>query len=74
MYKKIALHDRMSRTTVAQLHRYLSDFAQGAHRVFWNGERAFLEIEHDTDLALVRNQFPTMVRAEERCTSGGLPW
>lgn len=74
MFKKIALHERVSLITVAQLHRYLSDFGKGGHRVFWHGDRAFVEIEEAADLDLVRNQFPTMVRAEVHARGQGFPW
>lgn len=74
MFTKIALNRRLSRKAVAQIHRYLFDFGQGAHRVFWIGDRAYLETDCASDVTLLRDQFPTMVDAEVERSSHDFPW
>lgn len=64
MFRKIVLNERLSRKTVGHIHRYLFDFGQGAHRVFWINERAYLETDCVSDIDLLRDQFPTMIVAE----------
>lgn len=61
MFKTIALNKRLSRETVGHVHRYLFDFGQGAQRVFWIGERAYLETDCMADITLLQEQFPTMI-------------
>lgn len=63
MFTKIALNKRLSRKTVAHIHRYLFDFGQGAHRVFWVGDQAYLETDCASDVSLLQEQFPTMIEA-----------
>lgn len=74
MFTKLALCERLNQKTVSQLHRYLTEFGRGAHRTFWNGGRAFVELEDLADAALVRDQFPGMVRAELRQNPHDFPW
>lgn len=64
MFTKIALNRRLSQKTVGNIHRYLFDFGQGAHRVFWVGHRAYLETDSASDITLLQEQFPTMIEAE----------
>lgn len=74
MFTKIALNQRLSRTTVGHIHRYLFDFGQGTHRVFWIGRRAYLETDCATDVALLRAQFPEVVEKEMRRGAHDLPF
>lgn len=74
MFIKLALSSRLSRPTVGQLHQYLSDFGQGQHRVIWNRNRAFIEVENPSDVALLREQFPQMVRSESTSAPTVFPW
>lgn len=52
MFKKIVFNGRLSQRTVGNIHRYLLDFGQGAHRVFWLGDRAYLETDCASDITL----------------------
>ncbi len=74
MFTKIALKRRLSRKTVAQIHRHLFNFGQGAHCVFWVGDRAYLETDCASDVTLLREQFPRMVDAEVERSSHDFPW
>lgn len=74
MFTKIALNKRLSRQTVSHIHQYLFDFGQGAHRIFWVDDRPYIEIDSTTDLALIRNQFPTMVQEEIDRNTHNFPW
>lgn len=74
MFKKIALNQRISRKTVGQIHRYLFDFGQGAHRVFWIDQRAYIETDCTEDVALLTEQFPTLVEGEIELKSHDFPW
>ncbi|SEO78730.1 hypothetical protein SAMN04490248_11267 [Salinihabitans flavidus] len=72
MFTKFALCEKLSRKTVARVHRYLFDFGQGAHRVFWNGEQAYIETDCPDDISLLRQQFPDVVQINDR-HRGGAP-
>lgn len=74
MFTKIGLNKQLSRKTVGDVHRYLFDFGQGAHRVFWVGEQAFLETDCISDVTLLKDQFPSMVEQEVDRPSQGFPW
>lgn len=74
MFTKIALKRRLSRKTVGFVHRYLFDFGQGAHRVFWVGQRAYIETDCPADVTLLRDQFPTMIDGEVDQGSHDFPW
>ncbi|MFN3664109.1 MAG: hypothetical protein ACK4TM_15315 [Yoonia sp.] len=74
MFTKIVLNKQLSRKTVGDVHRYLFDFGQGAHRVFWIGEQAYLEMDCTNDVALLKEQFPSMVEAEVEKPAHGFPW
>ncbi len=64
MFTKIALNRRLSRKTVGSVHRYLFDFGQGANRVFWVGQRAYIETDCPADVRIIREQFPTVIECE----------
>lgn len=70
----MALCERISRKTASQLHGYLSDFGQGTHRLIWNKGRGFIELENLSDVVLVREQFPSVVRAEMRPNPHDFSW
>lgn len=74
MFTKLALNPRLSRKTVGQVHRYLFDFGQGAHRVFWVSDRAYIETDCPSDVTLLREQFPALVATEIDRSSNGFPW
>lgn len=73
MFTKIGLNKQLSRKTVGDVYRYLFDFGQGAHRVFWVGEQAFLETDCISDVTLLKDQFPSMVEQEVDRRSQGFP-
>lgn len=64
MFRKIALKSCLSRKTVGHVHRYIFDFGQGAHRVFWVGQQAYIETDCSADLTLLKERFPTMIEGE----------
>ncbi|WP_188528707.1 hypothetical protein [Sinisalibacter lacisalsi] len=74
MFTKIAFNKRLSRKTVLHIHRYLSDLEIGAHRVFWVGDRAYLETDCASDVSLLKEQFPSMIEAEVGRSSHDFPW
>lgn len=74
MFTKIALNRRLSRKTVGFVHRYLFDFGQGSHRVFWVNQRAYIETDCPADVTLLRDQFPTMIDGEVDQGSHDFPW
>ena len=74
MFTKIVLKKQLSRKTVGDVHRYLFDFGQGAHRVFWVDEQAYLETDCTNDVTLLKEQFPSMVEAEVEKPSHSFPW
>lgn len=74
MFQKIALAERISRNTAEQLHRYMMDFAEGTHRLFWIEQRAYVEVDRESDADLVRRQFPKLVQAETHYTGNTFPW
>ncbi|MBR2656501.1 MAG: hypothetical protein IKD58_08450 [Loktanella sp.] len=69
MFTKILLKKQLSRKAVGDVHRYLFDFGQGAHRVFWVGEQACLETDCTTDVTLLWQKFPGMVEADLKTPS-----
>ncbi|TGD61620.1 hypothetical protein EYC08_18130 [Tabrizicola sp. WMC-M-20] len=73
MFQKIALAERISRNTAEQLHRYMMDFAEGTHRLFWIEQRAYVEVDRESDADLVRRQFPKLVQAETHYTGKTFP-
>lgn len=74
MFQKIALTERISRNTADQLHRYMMDFAEGTHRLFWIDQRAYVEVDRESDAELVRRQFPKLVQSEPCYTGRTFPW
>lgn len=74
MFQKIALAERISRQTADALHRYMMDFAEGTHRLFWVNQRAYVEVDCESDAELVRRQFPKLVQPEPRFTGRTFPW
>lgn len=74
MFQKIALAERVSRKTAHELHRYMMDFAEGTHRLFWIEQRAYVEVDRQSDADLVRRQFPQLVQPEPRFTGRTFPW
>ncbi|PIV72937.1 MAG: hypothetical protein COW55_14955 [Rhodobacteraceae bacterium CG17_big_fil_post_rev_8_21_14_2_50_65_11] len=64
MFTKVALDPQLSRKTIAQIHRYIFDVGAGAHRIFWDGDRAYIEADDPADAALLQKAFPNMVRSE----------
>lgn len=74
MFTKIALNRRLSHKTVGFVHRYLFDFGQGAHRVFWVNQRAYIETDCPADVTLLRDQFSTMIDGEVDQGSHDFPW
>lgn len=74
MFQKIALAERISRNTAEQLHRYMMDFAEGTHRLFWIEQRAYVEVDRESDADLVRRQFPKLVQPETHSSGKSFPW
>lgn len=74
MFTKLRLNQKLSRKTVGRIHRYLFDFGQGAHRIFWVGDRAYIETDCPSDVLLLQDQFPAMVETEVDMTSQKFPW
>lgn len=74
MFQRIALAERISRKTAEQLHRYLMDFAEGTHRLFWVEQRAYVEVDRKSDAELVKRQFPKLVEPEPRYSGRNFPW
>lgn len=74
MFTKLRLDQGLSRKTVGRIHRYLFDFGQGAHRIFWVGDRAYIETDCPSDVTLLQNQFPSMVDAEVEVVPQKFPW
>ncbi|RFU13767.1 hypothetical protein DZD18_05365 [Rhodobacteraceae bacterium W635] len=68
MFTKVALNPQLSRKTIGRIHRYIFDFGAGAHRVFWDGDRAYIETDDPADAALLKETFPTMVGNEVEAT------
>lgn len=74
MLHKIALVENVSRKTADHLHRYLMDFAEGTHRLFWAGKYAYVEVNRPNDAELLRREFPRMIKDETRYTGATFPW
>ena len=68
MFTTVALNPDLSRKTIGRIHRYIFDVGTGAHRVFWDGDRAFIETDDPADVALLQETFPDMVGAEAETT------
>lgn len=64
MFTKVALDPHLSRKTIGQIHRYIFDVGAGAHRIFWDEDRAYIETDDPADAALLQKTFPDMVRNE----------
>lgn len=74
MFTKLKLKQRVSRETAGRVHRYLFDFGQGAHRIFWVGDNAFIETDCPSDVMLLHNQFPDMVEPQAAESPHSFPW
>lgn len=74
MFTKLKLKKRVSRETAGRVHRYLFDFGQGAHRIFWVGENAFIETDCPSDVTLLQEQFPEMVETQVAESPHAFPW
>lgn len=74
MFTKIGLSKRLSRETVGKVHRYLFDFGQGAHRVFWVNDQPYLETDCTADVTLLTEQFPNMIEAVVEKPTHNFPW
>lgn len=74
MLQKIELIETISRKTADNLHRYLMDFAEGAHRLFWADNRAYVEVNRPNDAELLRREFPRLVKDKARYTGETFPW
>ena len=74
MFIKLALNPQLNRETVTRIHRYLFDFGQGTHRVFWIGDCAHVETDCRSDVLLLKEQFPTIVGSEIDRNPHDFPW
>lgn len=74
MLQKIELIETISRKTADNLHRYLIDFAEGTHRLFWADNRAYVEVNRSSDAELLRREFPRLVKDHARYTAATFPW
>jgi hypothetical protein len=74
MLQKIELIETISRKTADNLHRYLMDFAEGTHRLFWADNRAYVEVNRPNDAELLRRAFPRLVKNEARYSGATFPW
>lgn len=74
MLQKIELIETISRKTAENLHRYLVDFAEGTHRLFWADNRAYVEVNRPNDAELLRREFPRLVKDDARYTGATFPW
>ena len=74
MLQQIALIETISRKTADHLHRYLMDFAEGTHRMFWSENRVYVEVNRPGDAELLRRQFPRLVEEDTRDTGATFPW
>lgn len=74
MFKKVMLDERLSRSTVNQVYRYLFDFGQGAHCVFWVDERPYIEMDCPSDINLLKERFPKMIAPEVDGSAHDFSW
>lgn len=74
MFTKLKLKERVSRETAGRVHRYLFDFGQGAHRIFWVDNHAVIETDCPSDVVLLQSQFPDMVEAQPAESPHSFPW